>query len=60
MTGKIDICNAQINDVVKLLLDKKVRAKLVLNFDGNGKVIPELVLNNEALFKMVLLPKREN
>lgn len=55
----IDVCNEQINDVVKILLEKKIRAKLVLNFDGNGNIVPELTVNNESLFKIILV-KREN
>lgn len=51
----IDVCDSQINDIVKILLDKKVRAKLILNFDGTGKIVPELTLNHESLFKIILV-----
>lgn len=56
----IDVCDSQINDIVKILLDKKVRAKLILNFDGTGKIVPELTVNNESLFKIILVEKMKS
>ena len=55
MNQRIDLCDSKINEVVKTLLDKKVKAKLILNFDGTGKIIPEIVLNNESLYKIFLI-----
>lgn len=53
----IDVCDSKINEVIKVLLDQKVKAKLTLNFDGTGRVIPELTVHNESLFKIILVEK---